>query len=301
MSARISPIKTKSAPVTSLAVQLPPPDTLALTLALQTTLMLEDQLAILSREIGAVVTHDSLSLRAPARGLDLRLGTPARHRCAYQLTLMDEDLGEIELTRQRRFGEAELAAVEVMLAAVVYPLRNALSYRDALRAAYKDPLTGVGNRLAMDEALPREIHVARRNNQPLALIAIDLDHFKRVNDRHGHLAGDCVLRTAALRIQGAIRTSDQLFRYGGEEFVVLLNNTGEEGALCVAERIRQAIAVALTQCAEHAVQITASLGVAVAIPGDTAGMLFARADHALYRAKAAGRNRAEVQREMTVA
>ena len=296
MSARISPVNTKRASVTSLAARLPLPDTLALTLALQTTLNLEDQLTILSRELGTLVPHDGIVLRAPARSLDLRLGVPGRHRCAYQMVLMDEDLGEMEISRYRRFGEAELATVEVMLSALVYPLRNAISYREALRAAYKDPLTGIGNRMGFEENLPRELHLARRNGHPLALIAIDLDHFKRINDQHGHQTGDCALRTAAQRILGAIRTSDQLFRYGGEEFVVVLHNTAEEGASAVAERIRQSIA-ATTSCADQAVQITASLGVALAHAEDTALTLFARADQALYRAKATGRNRVELQIE----
>jgi diguanylate cyclase (GGDEF)-like protein len=281
------------ATVTSIAAKLPSPDTVRLTLTLQTTLDLGEMLAILAREAAAFTSWDGLTLRAPQRGLELEQGNPGKHRCGYNLFLMDEELAEIEFSRNRRFGEAELAGLETLLSALLYPLRNALAYRDALRAAYKDPLTGVGSRLAFEEAVPREITLARRHGHTLALLVLDLDHFKQINDQYGHQAGDCVLRSAARRMAGSVRTSDQVFRIGGEEFAVVLNNTTEAGAVAVAERIRLAVAGAMTNCADHMLQITVSIGAAMLKQEDDLASLFGRADAALYRSKSEGRNRVE--------
>lgn len=287
----MSPTERK-ATVTSLAAKMPTPDTVRLTLALQTTLELEPMLALFIQEANAHVSFAGMVLRSPSRGLELHSGRPARHRCAYHVTLLEDSLGEIEFSRDRRFGEGDLAQLEVLLSALAYPLRNALAYRDALLVCRKDALTGVGNRAAFEEALVREVLLARRTGQPLTLLAIDLDHFKRINDLHGHQAGDDALREAAARMQASLRTSDLLFRYGGEEFVVLLGNTNEAGATVAAERIRRAMA--REEMCRHGLPITVSIGVAVLAENDQAHALFARADAALYRAKAVGRNRVEV-------
>ncbi|MCK9531114.1 MAG: GGDEF domain-containing protein [Gammaproteobacteria bacterium] len=291
------PIEFK-ATVTSLAAKLPSPDTVRLTLALQTTLELEAMLALFMAEVSAYVSCDALVLRSPVRNLELEMGKPGRHRCAYNLTLQDEPLGEIEFSRDRLFGEADLNRLEVLLSALAYPLRNALVYREALRAARRDALTQVGNRAAFEEALAREASLAKRRGQPLALLALDLDNFKGVNDLHGHQAGDGVLRDTAMRMQEAIRATDQLFRYGGEEFVVLLGNTDQHGAELVAERIRNAVAVG---SAARGLQVTVSIGLALLGRTDDVSTLFAKADMALYQAKAMGRNRVTVHREEAVA
>lgn len=281
------------ATVTSLAARMPTPDTVRLTLALQTTLELEPMLALFVQEANQHVPFDGLVLRSPNRELNVQIGKRARHRCAYHVTLMEESLGEIEFARDQRFGEADLAKLETLLSALAYPLRNALAYRDALLASRKDALTGVGNRAAFEEALAREVLLAQRSGQPLALLVLDLDHFKHINDLYGHPVGDSVLKETAACIRADLRATDLLFRYGGEEFVVLLGNTDKSGALGVAERIRQAIAT--HGFCQGNLLVTVSIGVAVLAAGECAGDLFARADAALYRAKAAGRNRVDAE------
>jgi diguanylate cyclase (GGDEF)-like protein len=287
------------ATVTSLAAKLPSPDTVRLTLALQTTLELEPMLALFVEEANTYVPFDGLVLRAPGRSLEMEIGEPARHRCAYNLSLQEQPLGEIEFSRNRRFGEADLGRLEVLLSALAYPLRNAFTYRDALQSARKDALTKVGNRAAFEEALAREVSLSRRRGQTLALLALDLDNFKSINDLHGHQTGDLVLQDTAARMQEAVRATDQLFRYGGEEFVVLLSNADRHGAELVAERIRQAIAASTTL--SQGLQVTVSVGVALTDRGDDAHSLFAKADLALYQAKAQGRNRVAVYRDEAVA
>jgi diguanylate cyclase (GGDEF)-like protein len=164
-----------------------------------------------------------------------------------------------------------------------------LSLREKLRnQALRDPLTGLYNRRYMEDMLERFVRLAARKESSLAVVMIDLDHFKRLNDEHGHLLGDSVLRAVAGTITEALRETDIACRYGGEELIVLLPDCDMESALRKAEDIRQRIE-ALS--GDHGVEVTASLGVA-ALPSTASSVpdLVKAADAALYEAKGAGRN-----------
>jgi len=154
----------------------------------------------------------------------------------------------------------------------------------------KDPLTGVNNRAAMDSTLSRELELARRHKTPLTLVTLDIDKFKRINDTHGHLAGDHVLKNVVNTVAECIRSSDILFRYGGEEFTIILSNTGIRGATLLAERIRKAIESRTITVNNQRIPLTISIGLATADASDTHESLFDKADAALYQAKSAGRN-----------
>lgn len=161
-------------------------------------------------------------------------------------------------------------------------------------AARTDPLTGLANRSVLYERLALELARARRSGGPLAVAVLDLDHFKRFNDRFGHLVGDKLLVSAAVALRDATRDTDLVARYGGEEFVVLLPETGRTEAIVCLERVRVAIASIRVPGATEGT--TASLGVAVfepsVSPGSFSTSAFLRqADGALYAAKAGGRNR----------
>jgi two-component system cell cycle response regulator len=163
--------------------------------------------------------------------------------------------------------------------------------------AHTDPLTQTLNRRALTVRLADELDRARRYSSPVTLLLVDLDHFKRVNDGYGHLAGDEVLRAMGGLLHEAARSVDMVARYGGEEFVVVLPETPLEGALAVAERLRERVARHPFSTGGHArVSLTVSVGVATfPAPGlDSVDALFARADAALYRAKEEGRNRVRV-------
>ncbi len=161
----------------------------------------------------------------------------------------------------------------------------------ALRAMSRtDPLTSVANRLRLDEVFVKEIDRAMRHGRPFAIIILDLDHFKDVNDTHGHQVGDEVLKTAARLVDDLIRETDVLGRWGGEEFLVVSPETDLARALDLAERIRRGIE---DYSFEVAGRVTASLGVAAFQTGDTTESLLSRADTALYQAKHLGRNRVE--------
>ncbi len=163
--------------------------------------------------------------------------------------------------------------------------------REMEEAASVDRLTGAWNRRRFEEAAAAEMALARRRRAPVSLAILDLDHFKRVNDTHGHGAGDLVLAEAAATFRRELRTSDALVRWGGEEFLVLLPATSLIGAATLAEKLRTALEV---QRFTPAYIVTVSAGVAEHLPDESLGTWIERADRALYRAKAEGRNRVEV-------
>lgn len=160
--------------------------------------------------------------------------------------------------------------------------------------AHTDPLTHLLNRRALTIRLVAELERVRRYNSPLAMLMIDIDHFKLVNDTFGHLVGDDVLRGIAMILQRSVRSVDMVARYGGEEFVVVLPETGEPGAVAFAERIRQRVEQHRFEAQRASnVKVSVSIGVSC-FPGpqvDSAEDLFHRSDASLYRAKDEGRNR----------
>ena len=156
------------------------------------------------------------------------------------------------------------------------------------RLATTDVLTGLANRRAGEDALRRAVAQATRHGNALSIALLDIDHFKRVNDAFGHLAGDDVLRTVAQVAAGAARGTDLVVRWGGEELLVLLPDTGHEGALSLADRLRHHIAAAVAT--PDGRPVTVSAGVATFDRGLTLNALLAQADVQLYAAKDAGRN-----------
>lgn len=155
-----------------------------------------------------------------------------------------------------------------------------------------DPVTGCYNRHLLDERLPSEIERSMRHQRPLAILFVDIDHFKRINDQWGHAVGDTVLRAVCQRLLAGIRTRiDWLARYGGEEFVVVLPERDLLGASQVAERLRQRLALTPLDLPPDAIAVTASIGVAEYRPGESATSLMERADASVYEAKRLGRNR----------
>ena len=157
--------------------------------------------------------------------------------------------------------------------------------------AHMDELTGVCNYSRLMDHLDHQIEAARRRDKPLCVIMSDLDHFKRINDIHGHLAGDEVLRHVAERIQSAVRDFDIVGRFGGEEFAIIVVNTDLPLAEIIGERIRREIAVTPIHTRSGNIQATISLGLAMLAPGDDRNAVVERADKAMYEAKRLGRNR----------
>jgi two-component system cell cycle response regulator len=171
--------------------------------------------------------------------------------------------------------------------------RRIIDMQEQLRdQASRDGLTGLWNRAATLNILTRELDRAQREGQPLAVVLADLDHFKRINDTFGHLAGDGVLRHTARRMLGSLRPYDVVGRYGGEEFLIILPGCGSAAALGLAERLRRCVGADPVEAEGADVSVTLSLGVAVTDgqANPDAVELLRAADMALYAAKRAGRN-----------
>ncbi|MCC6747177.1 MAG: GGDEF domain-containing protein [Deltaproteobacteria bacterium] len=177
-----------------------------------------------------------------------------------------------------------------------------VSYPDELETAYasrmyeavlRDGLTGAYNRRYLDERLPSEVAFSVRHRVELALLLLDIDHFKAVNDTYGHPAGDVVLKQVAALVQRAIRTEDVLARFGGEEFAIICRQTGEEPAGVLAERIRRGVAETVFVADEHQLRVTVSVGISELLRGGLGdpGAFVEAADRALYQAKRTGRDK----------
>ncbi len=201
----------------------------------------------------------------------------------------------MEITQQQRdSAAAERALKEAQL--VNSQLRGAIFALEEL--ASTDRLTNAWNRRRYEETIEGEIHRSARYGHPLSMLLIDVDHFKRINDLHGHQEGDRVLVQVSTLIRAIMRKSDSLTRWGGEEFIVLMPNTGLGRAKATAQRICEAVAAHELDPIGY---LTVSIGVAEYLPSETHDEWLARADRAMYRAKDAGRNRIDVDpaRSMT--
>ena len=198
---------------------------------------------------------------------------------------LTKPINHSELRARLQTGRRILQLQEQLLAA----------HEELKRKASHDALTELWNRGAVLEILERELIHSGREGVPLSIIMCDLDHFKRINDNLGHLTGDAVLREAAERLRGALRQSDWLGRYGGEEFLAVLPNCDLEEGTQTAERLRAAVASAPFPMAEGPLSMTVSLGVASTDGKRSPPMthLLYTADAALFRAKRGGRNRVE--------
>lgn len=261
---------------------------------LQTSLDVEEIFARFSDEIKPYLPHHSLAYKLEAfddqQPMEFSLRKSALHRMNFQLSINNKNLGSLEISRKTRFTISEAKEAEHLISTLLYPLRNALMYQAAVNAAHKDALTGTGNRAAFDEALHRQTDISQRHDRTLGMIIIDIDHFKKINDGYGHAAGDLLLKTLAQTTNNTIRLSDQLFRYGGEEFVVLLPETSKTGVKQLAERIRKNIEkIDCVYKGKH-IKMTASFGVATLKDKEDEKDFFIRADKALYKAKTEGRN-----------
>lgn len=176
--------------------------------------------------------------------------------------------------------------------AVGMAINNAKIYRKTLDVAIKDPLTSLHNRRYFDERLSDEVDRASRYGESLSLVMCDIDHFKRVNDDYGHPVGDEVLRWVADIFRKSLRKADMISRYGGEEFAIILLNTGREQASAIAEKLRRGIEESHFLYRESRIPITLSFGVSsFGVDSRQFAGLIESADRALYKAKSQGRNR----------
>jgi diguanylate cyclase (GGDEF)-like protein len=237
-------------------------------------------------DVAREVIEAALERPAPATGADCR-----GHVC-FPMVAGDRPLGVVGIAASGVVaGDADLrrkgGAAAALLAVAIDNVRLLAEVQEH---SVRDALTGCFNRAHTVDILDAEIGRSRRSTAPLSLLMFDVDNFKTVNDTHGHLSGDAVLAAVGHRLRAILRKSDVRCRFGGDEFLVLLPETPENGAIRVAEWIRAEIEQIRIDAARP-IPVSVSIGVASAFGGDTTtASLIERADRALYQAKAAGRN-----------
>lgn len=202
--------------------------------------------------------------------------------CAVLLILLSREVGWTEVSHQATV----MAAVMFFAHVFVWGIDRRQEELELL--SRRDPMTGLGNRRALDQAMQRSVARCQRSGLPLSIIILDLDRFKRVNDVYGHTCGDSVICGVAEMISSRLRTGDRVFRYGGEEFVILCEDTDRADAQELAERLRCA---AERELVTGELRVTLSAGIATMRQGETPGNCLERADQALLAAKSDGRNR----------
>lgn len=260
--------------------------------SLHSSLDIHTVLQHFSHSLKKHIQYDSLYYYHPIIKNCFSYGKNQKHSSHYDLTVDQSSLGEITLTRKKPFHSKEIDTIQSQLSLLINPLKNAITYQEAIDASLHDPLTKLLNRKSLAETLYREIQLATRHNLGLAVIMLDLDDFKRLNDKYGHLIGDQVLVQTAQIMQRTIRETDFAFRIGGEEFLIILINATEKGAKQLANRIRKNIESAhLPNKNTSLPKFTASLGVAHLSEKETEQSLLSRADKAMYEAKAKGKNK----------
>jgi diguanylate cyclase (GGDEF)-like protein len=197
----------------------------------------------------------------------------------------------------RPFSDDEVQMLETLVRQAEIAIDNSFLYDEATKQSITDGLTGLWNRRLFDLRTAEELQRAIRFQEPFAVLMVDIDHFKAVNDEHGHQAGDAVLIELARRLTEATREVDVVTRYGGEEFALILPKTGVDGAMRLAEKIKEAMVAEPFAAGDALVPVSVSIGVA-AYPdhGLSVPEIISAADAALYRAKAGGRDRVEEAR-----
>ena len=261
--------------------------------ALQTTLEFTKLIQIFSNKIESMIHHSAFVYTNAEFGLEIKSGVFTQHSCTYALKFEEQPLGELKLMRNHRFDDAELKLLETLLCCLIYPLKNATLYHQALKTAYTDPLTQTNNRVSFNNFVKREISLAVRHTKSLSIIFLDIksvsDQFKAINDQHKQESGDITL-TAVARIKENLRSSDTVFHFSDEEFAILLSDTDLAGAELLAERIRNTIECHTLTYDTATIKITASLGVGALRADDTVDTFIKRAVEAMCKAKKNGRN-----------
>ncbi|HYN96658.1 MAG TPA: diguanylate cyclase, partial [Pilimelia sp.] len=249
--------------------------------------------------VGAAVPAVGLGADGGRLGVDAAadlppglLGTETGAWLAVPLTVRGEQRGLLiaGAPPARPYTEAEVDIAAALAGQGAVALENALLFRQVEELATRDSLTGLFNRRHFFDFARHRVAASHRYERPMAVVMIDIDHFKRVNDTHGHLAGDDVIREVAHRLASTLRDSDVICRYGGEEFAVLLPETAQEDACVAAARLHQVVGATPVATRVGPLPVTVSVGLAAPAGGDDVNSLIQHADEALYKAKRAGRN-----------
>ncbi|WP_440906440.1 GGDEF domain-containing protein (plasmid) [Catenovulum sp. SX2] len=259
----------------------------SLTERLHSSLDLQRIVQIFADEVAKYVQISGIRIQTEATSVQTERFVEGIYEHITELHINQKSVAILTYASYREFENQDLRLLQSLQNKLTMPVYNGLQYFLLQQQTVKDHLTQLGNRAGFDEQFEMAIARTQRDEQPLTLLVIDLDNFKRANDTYGHEMGDEVLKTFAKILRRCIRRSDLAFRFGGDEFAILLNNAEEDIAMRVASRIQSLV----TQSAiMHQCQVSSSIGCAAWEYSETSKQLFRRADSALYHAKDCGKN-----------
>jgi len=246
-------------------------------------------------EVRYAVPCDGIKYKEDRLGFNFIDGVICQHQCNYEVKSDEQLLGNICFSRDSEFLDTELVEIENLLAGLVRPLQRALQYQQAVRFALRDNLTGLRNGSSYYDNITHEIERARRYRIAFSLLLINLDNFREINELYGRCAGNSVLVEVARRLEHVARSSDIIFRKGGDEFLIFLPNTAKTAAIKVAERIKKSVLSESCVVENNDVSFTMSIAVVTVLPNDSAFKLIGRADKALFQAKILGKDRIQAE------
>jgi diguanylate cyclase (GGDEF)-like protein len=259
----------------------------ALVAQLQKTLELNKIINIFSIEAAKVLPFLSLQFHSTEGVVEMSGSKHIGQTVSFDLEVEDERLGQLIYFTKQPVTVTIKEQLQKLHSILLYPLRNALLFHRVKKLATKDSLTGLGNRSHFDDSLNRKLERCRRHHRSFGLMLLDLDNFKAVNDTHGHQVGDTILRRFADLLSFSVRGTDTIFRFGGDEFAILVDDDHHAVSNILAKRIQDAVHRDLL-LKQH--EVTTSIGFTLATSKDDHLQIFERADKALYKAKNNGRD-----------
>jgi len=255
---------------------------LALAEQLQTTLELSTLLNIFAMEASKFVDFSGLYFKQGELTSSVRGSKPGKRERVFELKINNKYLGCLTYAINSPISMTNYKVLTDLHQLLLYPISNAIKYQQAITLAMQDSLTSLGNRRNFDQQLKRAMHHANRQRSKVGLIICDLNKFKLINDTYGHHVGDEVLQQFALALRSSVRDSDSLFRFGGDEFAVIVEDASEQSLQIIEERVNLALS---TNPLLAKYQIACSLGFTFMNRVDSAKSIFERADSMLYRQK----------------
>jgi len=249
---------------------------------LQTTLDLNKLLNIFAMEASRYINFSGLYFKNQLVSVSLQGSKKSKNERQFELKLNKDFIGTLSYEADKPISMRNYQNLERIHQILIYPLKNALQYHQAMKLAMQDSLTGLGNRRYFDEQLKRAMHYANRQQTKVGLVLGDLNKFKAVNDTFGHSVGDQVLKEFSSVLRACIRDSDSVFRFGGDEFAIIVESASEYSLSIVKNRINNTLKSNVL-LAKY--QIGCSLGATFMNRADNESTLFERADNALYRQK----------------
>jgi diguanylate cyclase (GGDEF)-like protein len=257
---------------------------LALTEQLQTSLDLKSLLNIFAMEASKYINFSGLYFKQENISAAARGSKPGKKERLFELKINNEYIGTLTYALNSPISLTNNKILKELHQLLIHPINNAIKYQQAMKLAMQDGLTGLGNRRYFDEQLKRAMHHANRQRSKVGLMVCDLNKFKVINDNYGHHVGDEILVNFAQALIHSVRDSDSIFRFGGDEFVIIVEDASEQSLLIIEERISHALTTNSLLAKYH---VACALGFTFMNRADDPTSFFERADSMLYRDKVA--------------